>query len=149
MRMGRLALITALAAIGTTACTSATQGRRVISTPDAPAAIGPYSQAIQVGGTLYLAGQIPLDPATGQLAAGGLAAQTRQAMRNAEAILRAAGYTLADVVQVQVYLSNLDQFAEFNTTYQEFFPTAAPARMVSQARIPRDALVAVLMTAAR
>lgn len=130
-------------------CATAGEARRVISTADAPAAIGPYSQAIQVGRTLYLAGQIPLDPVAGQLVAGGMPEQTRQTLRNAEAILRAAGYSLADVVQVQVFLADLDQFADFNTTYAEFFPASAPARMVTQARIPRDALVAVMMTAAR
>lgn len=135
---------------GLTACAAPSTPRRIVATPAAPAAIGPYSQAVQVGRTLYVAGQIALDPATGQLVAGGIEAQTRQAVRNAEAILRAGGYSLADVVQVQVYLADLDHYSAFNTTYAAFFGDRPPARAVVQvSRIPRDALVEVMMTAVK
>jgi 2-iminobutanoate/2-iminopropanoate deaminase len=124
--------------------------RQVVETAAAPAAIGPYSQAIRAGSTLYVAGQIPLDPATGALVPGDIQAQTRQAIRNVEAVLQAAGYSLADVVQVQVYLADLEHFAAFNEVYATFFPASPPARAVVEvSRIPRDALVEILATAAR
>jgi 2-iminobutanoate/2-iminopropanoate deaminase len=134
------------------ACAPALQqaGRQVVETAAAPAAIGPYSQAIRAGNTLYVAGQIPLDPATGALVPGDIRDQARQTIRNVEAVLHAAGFSLADVVQVQVYLADLDDFAAFNEVYATFFPRSPPARAVVQvARIPRDALVEIMATAAR
>lgn len=119
-----------------------------ISTAAAPAAIGPYSQAIRVGNRLYLAGQIGLDPVTGKLVSGEIQDQTRQVMLNLEAILQAAGFTLEDVVQVQVYLSNLDHYGAMNRVYATFFGSRPPARAVVEvSRIPRDALVEIMLVA--
>ena len=139
-------------ALALAACAPAVSGgdRAVVSTPEAPAAIGPYSQAVRVGGTLYVAGQIPLDPRTGRLVEGGIEAQTRQALDNVRAILRAAGFGMQDVVQVQVFLADLGDYAAFNQVYAEYFPSAPPARAVVQvSRIPRDARVEVMVVAAR
>jgi 2-iminobutanoate/2-iminopropanoate deaminase len=124
--------------------------RRAISTDRAPAAIASYSQAIEVGKTLYLSGQVGLDPATGQLVPGGLQAEARRALDNCKAILEAAGYTLADVVQVQVFLADVNDYAAFNEVYAGYFPAPAPARAaVAVAALPRGARVEVLMTAVR
>jgi 2-iminobutanoate/2-iminopropanoate deaminase len=130
--------------------TPAPTQRRVISTPDAPAAIGPYSQAIQVGQTLYLAGQIALDPVSGEMVTGGIEAETRQVMENLGAVLEAAGFGFGDVVQSQVFLTNLDDFGAMNGVYGSYFGEGAPARAtVGVAALPRGALVEILMTAAR
>jgi 2-iminobutanoate/2-iminopropanoate deaminase len=124
--------------------------RRAISTDRAPAALASYSQAIQVGKTLYLSGQVGLDPATGQLAPGGVRAEARRALDNCKAILEAAGFTLADVVQVQVFLADVNDYAAFNEVYAGYFPAPAPARAaVAVAALPRGARVEVLMTAVR
>jgi 2-iminobutanoate/2-iminopropanoate deaminase len=139
------------------ACSSASQARgtssperRAISTDRAPAAIASYSQAIQVGDTLYLAGQVGLDPATGQLVPGGLQPEARRALENCKAILEAAGFKLADVVQVQVFLADVSDYAAFNEVYATYFPQPAPARAaVAVAALPRSARVEVLMTAVR
>lgn len=131
-------------------CAPAAGGRTVVSTPEAPAAIGPYSQAVRAGGTLYVAGQIPLDPRTGRLVEGGIDAQTRQALDNVRAILRAAGFGMEDVVQVQVFLADLGDYAAFNEVYAGYFASAPPARAVVQvSRIPRDARLEVMVVAAR
>ncbi len=134
------------------ACAAAvpTADRRVISTPAAPPAIGPYSQAIQVGNTLYVAGQIAIVPGTGEMVEGGIEAQTRQVIENIRAILQAAGFGLEHVVQAQVFLADLNDFAEFNRVYAEYFTTSPPARATVQAaRIPRDARVEIMVTAVR
>jgi 2-iminobutanoate/2-iminopropanoate deaminase len=116
--------------------------RRVIATDRAPAAIAAYSQAIQVGETLYLAGQIGLDPATRELVPGGLQAEARQA------VLEAAGFSRADVVQVQVFLADVNDYTAFNEVYVGYFPPPAPARAaVAVAALPRGARVEVVMTA--
>lgn len=126
----------------------AAEARRVIATPNAPAAIGPYSQAVQVGSTLYLAGQIALDPATGEMVAGGIEAETRRVMENLGAVLRAAGFGFEHVVQSQVFLVDLGEFAAMNGVYGEFFGEAPPARATVQvARLPRDARVEIILTA--
>ncbi|HEX2095083.1 MAG TPA: RidA family protein [Longimicrobiaceae bacterium] len=139
-----------LSAVLAGGCVTGGAGRTVVSTPDAPAAIGPYSQGVRVGGTLYVAGQIALDPRTGRLVEGGVEAQTRRAMENVRAILRAGGFGLEDVVQVQVFLADLGDYARFNEVYAEFFRGAPPARAVVQvSRIPRDALVEVMVVAAK
>lgn len=127
---------------------TAGEGRHVIATPDAPAAIGPYSQGVQVGSTLYLAGQIALDPATGEMVAGGIEAETRQVMENLGAVLRAAGLGFEHVVQSQVFLVDLDEFAAMNGVYGEYFGEAPPARATVQvAGLPRNARVEILLTA--
>ncbi|MBZ5514478.1 MAG: RidA family protein [Acidobacteriia bacterium] len=114
--------------------------KSVISTAAAPAAIGPYSQAIRAGNLLFVSGQIPLDPATGQLVQGDIGAQTRQVLQNLAAILEAAGSGLDRVVKTTVYLRDLGEFAAMNEVYGEFFPAQPPARATVQvARLPRDA----------
>jgi 2-iminobutanoate/2-iminopropanoate deaminase len=151
-RVLALLLILFTLGVGAQRDSAATQehtGRQVISTPDAPAAIGPYSQAIRVGDMLYLAGQLGIDPSTGKLA-DGVEAQTRQAMKNLNAVLDAAGFTMGDVVQCQIFLRDLDHYAAMNAVYAQHFPAAPPARAVVQAaRIPRDAEVEILMVAMR
>jgi len=124
--------------------------RRVIATDGAPAAIGPYSQAIQAGETLYLAGQIGLDPVTGELVPGGVEAEARQVMANLGAVLEAAGFDFADVVQTQIFLTDLGAFAAVNAIYGEFFTADPPARAtVGVATLPRGAAVEIMMTAVR
>ncbi len=134
-----------------TACESESNGlKKVIATDQAPKAIGPYSQAILVDGTLYLAGQIALDPSSGKLVEGGIEVQTRRVMQNLNAVLDAAGYRFDDVVQTQVFLSNLNHYKAMNSVYATYFDERPPARaVVEAARIPRDALVEIMMVAQR
>jgi len=134
-----------------TACESESNGlKKVIATDQAPKAIGPYSQAILVDGTLYLTGQIALDPSSGKLVEGGIEVQTRRVMQNLNAVLDAAGYRFDDVVQTQVFLSNLNHYKAMNSVYATYFDERPPARAVVQAaRIPRDALVEIMMVAQR
>jgi len=114
-----------------------------ISTDAAPAAVGPYSQAIQAGTLLFLSGQLGIDPASGRLAEG-FAAQARQALANMAAILRAAGAGLEQVASVDVFVTNLEWFAEFNAVYAQFFGEHRPARaVVGVAALPLGALVEV------
>lgn len=128
-----------------------TRQHRVVASPDAPAAIGPYSQAIAAGNQLYLSGQLPIDPATGQIPAGSrIEDQTRQVLKNLAAVLDANEMTLSNIVSTTVYLSDLDDFAAFNAAYAEFFPQAPPARAtVEVARVPRDAKVEIAAIAVR
>lgn len=115
-------------------------GREAISTDRAPAAIGPYSQAIRCGDLLFCSGQIPLDPATGQLVEGDLEQQTRQVMRNLVAVLEAAGTGFEQVVKTTIFLQSMDDFAEVNRIYGEYLPTPPPARStVAVAGLPRGA----------
>ena len=115
-----------------------------VSSPDAPEAIGPYSQAVRAGHLLFLSGQIPLDSATGMVVAGGTADQTRQVCENLGAILRAAGASFADVVKTTVYLSDLADFGAMNEVYARYFPPPSPARATIQAaRLPRDVRVEI------
>ncbi len=124
--------------------------KRIIATEEAPEAIGPYSQGVQVGHTLYLAGQIGLDPETGALVDGGIRAETRRAMDNLEAVLEAAGFAMADVVEAQVFLADLEEYGVMNDVYSAYFGSAAPARAAVQvARLPRDARVEIKLTAVR
>lgn len=128
----------------------ANNDREIIATDQAPAAIGPYSQAVKIGQHLYLAGQIGLDPATGQLVPGGIEAETERAMNNLKAVVEAAGFVMGDVVQAQVFLADLNDYAAMNAVYARFFPEHAPARAAVQvARLPRDARVEIMLTAAR
>jgi 2-iminobutanoate/2-iminopropanoate deaminase len=118
--------------------------RTVIATPKAPQAIGPYSQAIQASGFIFVSGQIPLDPATQQIVQGEVAEQTERVLANLEAILRAAGSSLEKVVRTTVYLKDMGEFAAMNSVYERFFPFAAPARStVEVARLPKDARVEI------
>jgi 2-iminobutanoate/2-iminopropanoate deaminase len=118
--------------------------REVISTERAPQAVGPYVQAIKLDGWVYTSGQIPLDPKTGVLADGGIAAQTRQVLENLAAVLAAAGTSLAKVVKTTVYLANLGDFQKMNEVYAEYFPEGKPARStVGAAALPRGALLEI------
>jgi 2-iminobutanoate/2-iminopropanoate deaminase len=122
--------------------------RQAVSTPKAPAAIGPYSQAIRSGGLLFLSGQIPLDPATGALVPGGIEAQTRQVFTNIGEILKAAGASFEHVVTATVYVADMNDFAKVNEIYATYFSTPAPARATVQvARLPKDALVEIQVIA--
>ncbi len=107
--------------------------REIIATDRAPAAVGPYSQAVRAGGFVFTAGQIPLDPATGRLVEGGIEAQTRQVLTNLSAVLQAAGTSLADVTKTTVFLTDMGDFKAMNGVYAEFFPAAPPARSTVQA----------------
>lgn len=118
--------------------------KTVIHTADAPAAIGPYSQAIAANGMLYISGQIPLDPATGQLLEGDTAAQARLVLANLEAILQAGGCTFADVVRSTIFLIDLNDFAAVNAAYAEKFTAPFPARVTIQvAALPRGSKVEI------
>ena len=118
--------------------------RQIISTPDAPAAIGPYSQAVKVGGTVYLSGQIPLDPATMQLVSGDIDAEIRRVCDNLKAVALAAGGTLSDAVKVNVFLTDLAHFARVNEIMATYFQQPYPARAaVGVAALPRGARVEV------
>jgi len=121
--------------------------KTVIATKDAPAAIGPYSQAVFVGDTLYASGQVALDPATGQIVHGGVGDQTVRVCENIKAVLAAAGMELANVVKTTVFLKSLADFAAMNIIYAEYFAPEggiAPARStVAVAQLPKDALVEI------
>lgn len=118
--------------------------KQVIHTDKAPAAIGPYSQAIQIGQLLFTSGQIPIDPETGALVEGGIQEQARQSLNNIKAILNAAGTNMGAVVKTTVFLQNMDDFAAMNEVYAEFFQEPYPARSAVQVgRLPKDALVEI------
>jgi 2-iminobutanoate/2-iminopropanoate deaminase len=118
--------------------------REIIETRNAPAPIGPYSQAIRVNGFIFVSGQIPLDPATGLVVPGDIVDQTRQVMNNLAAILESAGSALAKIVKTTVFLADLDHFPRFNQVYGEFLGEAKPARATVQvSRLPREALLQV------
>lgn len=122
---------------------------RTIQTDQAPAAIGPYSQAIVAGGMVFTAGQIPLNPSTGEMADGGIEAQTEQVMRNLSAVLEAAGASLGSVVKTTVFVRDMEEFAAMNAVYGRFFGEHRPARSTVQAaRLPRDARVEIEAIAA-
>lgn len=115
-----------------------------IQTPNAPAAIGPYSQAIRTGKLLFVSGQLPIDPVTGSFAGEDIASQTRQALTNVKNILEAAGYSCADVVKTTVLLADIDDFAGMNAVYAEFFTAPYPARAAFAVKdIPKGALVEI------
>lgn len=118
--------------------------KKVISTPQAPAAIGPYSQAVQVGNLVFTSGQIPIDPATGQFAEGGIKEQTRQSLTNVKAILEEAGLSLSSVVKTTVFLADMADFADMNAVYAEFFTEPYPARSaVAVKSLPKGALIEI------
>ncbi|ABO49154.1 endoribonuclease L-PSP [Desulforamulus reducens MI-1] len=102
--------------------------KEIISTDKAPAAIGPYSQAVKVGNLMFISGQIPIDPTTGNVVEGDVQAQTRQCIKNLQAICEEAGSSLKDVVKTSVFVKDMNQFAKVNETYGEFFNEEAPAR---------------------
>ena len=117
---------------------------KVISTKKAPAAIGPYSQAIRVGNLVYTSGQIPIDPATSAFVEGGIKEQTRQSLTNVKAILEEAGTSLANVVKTTVFMADMADFADMNSVYAEFFTEPYPARSaVAVKTLPKGALVEI------
>ena len=116
--------------------------KTAISSPHAPAAIGPYSPAIRAGSLLFVSGQVPIDPATGNLVSADISAQTRRVLDSLGALLAAAGRTYADVVRTTVYLSDLNDFAAMNAVYGQYFTEPHPARATVQvARLPKDARI--------
>ncbi len=118
--------------------------REVVSTKDAPQAIGPYSQAVKANGFVFTSGQIAIDPATQQVVAGDVAAQTERVLRNLSEILEAAGSGLGKVVRCTVFLKNMNDFAAMNAVYGKYFSSAPPARStVEVARLPKDVLVEI------
>lgn len=148
-------LVCALLAIASS-CTNNSQNqpstmKQRINTNNAPAAIGPYSQAIDSGtGLIFVSGQLPIDPATGAFPEGGVKEQTRQSLTNAKAILEAAGLSLANVVKTTVFLADMGDFAAMNEVYAEFFAEPFPARSaVAVKTLPKNALVEVECIAAR
>lgn len=117
--------------------------KKIIATPEAPAAVGPYSQAIEANGTLYISGQLPIDPATKTMPEG-IKAQTAQSLKNIEAILRAAGYTKNDVVKSTVLLDRIADFSAMNEVYAEFYTENPPTRVAFEvAALPMGALVEI------
>ncbi len=116
----------------------------IIQTADAPAAIGPYSQAVKVNGLVFASGQIPIDPQTGQFVPGGIAEQTEQVIKNLSAVLEAAGSGLSSVIKTTVFLADMQEFTAMNEVYGKFFELEPPARATVEAsRLPRDAKVEI------
>ncbi len=118
--------------------------KKVIAAAGAPKAIGPYSQAVKAGRFLFLSGQLPLNPETGNISGDGIEAQTRQAIENIKSILASAGVSLSDVVKTTVFLRDIGHFPEMNQVYQRYFATDAPARScVEVSRLPKDVLIEI------
>ena len=123
---------------------------KAISTTKAPGAIGPYSQAIRVGDFVYTSGQLPIDPSTGAFPDGGIKEQTRQALQNVKAILEEVGLSMANVVKTTVFLADMNDFAEMNSVYAEFFKEPYPARSaVAVKTLPKNALVEIEVVATK
>jgi len=124
--------------------------KKIINTANAPAAIGPYSQAVEANGTLYISGQIPINPAVGKIEATDITAQTEQVFANINAILTEAGYTFADVVKSTVFLSDIADFAGMNEVYKKYYQTECPARSAFAVKaLPLGALVEIETIAAK
>ncbi|MBN3034939.1 MAG: RidA family protein [Bacteroidales bacterium] len=124
--------------------------KKIIYTPQAPAAVGPYSQAVETNGILYISGQIPIDPATGKMVEGDIRVQTEQVMRNIGAILETAGYSFRDVVKSTCLLSNMDHFSAMNEVYSRYYSEEPPARAAyGVVRLPLGALVEIETIAIR
>ncbi len=124
--------------------------KRIISTSKAPAAVGPYSQAVEINGTLYISGQLPLNPSTGKIESEDIKGQTHQVFENIHAILEEAEYTMDDIVKNRVYLANIDDFAAMNEVYAQYFQSAYPARAAFAVKsLPLGALVEIETVAAK
>ena len=124
--------------------------RQIVTTDAAPKAIGPYSQAVWAGDHLFCSGQIPLDPATGNMATGGIAEQTTRVLENIKGLLKSQGLDFVNVIKATVFLSDMDHFAAMNEVYAKYFPDKPPARSTVQvARLPKDALVEIEVIACR
>jgi 2-iminobutanoate/2-iminopropanoate deaminase len=118
--------------------------KKIISTPEAPSAIGPYSQANQIGNLVFTSGQIPLEPTTMEIVEGGITEQSEQVMKNLVAVLEAAGASTSTVVKTTCFIKDMNDFVAFNEVYGKYFPESAPARScVEVARLPKDVLVEV------
>jgi 2-iminobutanoate/2-iminopropanoate deaminase len=118
--------------------------KEAVSSPDAPRAIGPYSQAVRAGQLLFVSGQVPLDPTTGQIVAGDIETQTRRVFDNLAAVLKAGGRSFADVVRTTVFLADMNDFTAVNDVYGTYFSTPYPARATVQvARLPKDARIEI------
>jgi 2-iminobutanoate/2-iminopropanoate deaminase len=124
--------------------------KQAIHTDKAPAAVGPYSQAVWAGNLLFLSGQIPLDPATGQMVSGSIEKQTRRVLENIQAVLTEAGLTMAEVMKTTVFIMDMADFPKVNAVYAEYFPEPYPARScVAVAKLPKEALVEIEVVAGR
>jgi 2-iminobutanoate/2-iminopropanoate deaminase len=124
--------------------------KEVIYTEAAPKPIGPYSQAVKTGNMLFVSGQIPIDPKTGEVVKGGIKEQTRQVLENIKTVLETAGYTLNDVAMAFVFLADMNMFPEYNEVYAQYFKEKPPARVTVQAaRLPRDVLIEIAVIAVR
>jgi 2-iminobutanoate/2-iminopropanoate deaminase len=122
--------------------------KKIINTPDAPAAIGPYSQAILNNGTLYVSGQLPINPKTGEMAQNDIIANTKQVMDNIAAILKTAGLDFSNVVKTSIFLADMNDFAKVNEVYGSYFSADFPARETIQvARLPKDAKIEISVIA--
>jgi 2-iminobutanoate/2-iminopropanoate deaminase len=133
-----------------TGCVSGNVKREIISTSRAPAAIGPYSQAVCVGNSIYLSGQIAIKPETGIIITGDIEQQTQQVLENIRVILNTAGFKLCHVVKSMVFLSDLNNYAAMNKIYTQYFPDEPPARAVVQVvRLPKDVLVEIMVEATK
>ena len=118
--------------------------KKIISSPNAPAAIGPYSQAVEADGTLYISGQLPIDPTEGKIVANDITGQTEQVFKNIEAILKEAGYTFSDVVKSTVFLSDITNFGGMNDVYKKYYQSECPARSAYAVKdLPMGALVEI------
>jgi 2-iminobutanoate/2-iminopropanoate deaminase len=124
--------------------------KKIISTPNAPKAIGPYSQAVEVNGMLFISGQIPIDPATGKIVEGGITEQAEQVMKNIGAILQEAGFEFKDVVKSTCLLSDMDNFAAMNAVYGKYYPENPPARAAyAVVKLPLGSLIEIETIAGR
>ncbi|MGL4239492.1 MAG: Rid family detoxifying hydrolase [Beijerinckiaceae bacterium] len=152
MRISIIASLSAVAIVALAAPVSSQQlTKEVINTSKAPAAIGPYSQAIKVGQTVYLAGQIPIDPATNAVRGDmSIEEQTAMVLNHLKSVLEADGMTMANIVATQVFMKDLNEFPRMNTVYATFFPDKPPARAtVEVARLPRDVKIEIAATAVK
>ncbi len=145
----RSLLLVAVFALGSSSARAADPaGKEVVVAPDAPKAVGPYSQAVKANGMVFVAGQLPLDPKTGLLVTGGIEQQTERVMENVKAILAASGLTMRSVVMSSCFLTNMDDFAKFNAVYAKYFPSAPPARAtVGISKLAKEAQVEVAVIA--
>jgi len=124
--------------------------RSIVSAKNAPAAIGPYSQAIQTDSLVMTSGQLPVDPSTGEIATGGIEAQTAQALDNLNAVLNAAGFSMDSVIKTTVFIKDMNDFSRMNAIYANYFPADPPARScIEVARLPKDALIEIEAIATR
>ncbi|MCK4630086.1 MAG: RidA family protein [Bacteroidales bacterium] len=124
--------------------------RKVVSTKKAPGTIGPYSQAVEVSGTLYISGQVPIDPETGKLSGDTITEQTEQVLKNIRFVVNAAGYSMKEIVKTTCMLQDMNDFAEMNKAYEKFFPDNPPARAAYEvARLPLNVKIEIEAIAAR